>query len=584
MDTLKIAGSNQPDMPWEDRPAGSKEVMWRYSANPIIGRHALSTSNSIFNSAVIPFKKGKYNYAGVFRCDDTNRRMRIHVGFSVDGLRWEIEESDFRLEGADAEIGQWVYGYDPRVAKIGDKYYVTWCNGYHGPTIGIAWTDDFETFHQLENAFLPYNRNGVLFPRKIGGRFAMLSRPSDTGHTPFGDIFYSESPDMEFWGRHRHVMSPSAFEVSAWQCMKIGAGPVPIETSEGWLLFYHGVLRSCNGYVYAFGSALLDLEEPWKVIGPQRSLPDLPARNVRMHGRRSERDVPLRVRCTTPRRDAMAVYYGCADTVTGLAFGYIPEIIDFTKQNYDPLMRLRRTLLTLALAAAVFGATAAAQTPADWVDPFIGTTNFGTANPGAVTPHGMMSVVPFNVMGSEENVYDKDARWWSTPYEYHNKFFTGFAHGALSGVGCPELGALLTMATTGPLTVDYREYGTSYRDEKASPGYYSVFLDKYGVLAEATATARSSAETLHLPGGARAYPVKSGRGAYERERRDGSPGERHGDRGYEVAGDVLLQCAEGFPGVLRAARFEDSECRRLLEEAAEDDGRGGRVDAGQREV
>lgn len=110
MDTLKIAGSNQPDMPWEDRPAGSKEVMWRYTQNPIIGRHALSTSNSIFNSAVVPFKKGKYNYAGVFRCDDTNRRMRIHVGFSVDGLRWEIEESDFRLEGADAEIGQWVYG------------------------------------------------------------------------------------------------------------------------------------------------------------------------------------------------------------------------------------------------------------------------------------------------------------------------------------------------------------------------------------------------------------------------------------------------------------------------------------------
>ena len=164
-------------------------------------------------------------------------------------------------------------------------------------------------------------------------------------------------------------------------------------------------------------------------------------------------------------------------------------------------MRLRRTLLTLALAAAVFGAAASAQTPADRVDPFIGTTNFGTANPGAVTPHGMMSVVPFNVMGSEENVYDKDARWWSTPYEYHNKFFTGFAHGALSGVGCPELGALLTMATTGPLTVDYREYGTSYRDEKASPGYYSVFLDKYGVLAEATATARTSAERYTFPEG-----------------------------------------------------------------------------------
>ena len=164
-------------------------------------------------------------------------------------------------------------------------------------------------------------------------------------------------------------------------------------------------------------------------------------------------------------------------------------------------MRLRRTLLLTALAAAVFGAAASAQTPADKVDPFIGTTNFGTTNPGAVTPNGMMSVVPFNVMGSAENLYDKDARWWSTPYEYHNKFFTGFAHGALSGVGCPDMGSLLTMATTGPLTVDYREYGTAYRDERATPGYYSVHLDKYDILAEATATPRTSAERYTFPVG-----------------------------------------------------------------------------------
>ena len=182
MSNLKIMGPALPDMPWEERPAGSKEVMWRYSANPIIGRDALSTSNSVFNSAVVPFKKGKYNYAGVFRCDDTNRRMRIHAGFSVDGIDWDIREEDFNLVGGDAEISEWAYGYDPRVAQIGDKYYVTWCNGYHGPTIGVAWTEDFETFHQLENAFIPFNRNGVLFPRKIGIRrsatFSIPSRPT----------------------------------------------------------------------------------------------------------------------------------------------------------------------------------------------------------------------------------------------------------------------------------------------------------------------------------------------------------------------------------------------------------------------
>ena len=234
-------------MPWEDRPEGQRTPLWRCSKNPIIPRDLLPTSNSIFNSAVVPFGEG---FAGVFRCDDTNRRMVLHVGFSKDGVNWNINEEPLRFECDNKEIGEWVYGYDPRVCFIEDRYYVTWCNGYHGPTIGIAWTKDFKTFHQLENAFLPYNRNGVLFPEKINGNFAMLSRPSDTGHTPFGDIFYSESPDMEFWGHHRHVMAPAAFELSAWQCMKIGAGPVPVKTSEGWLLFYHGVLRSCNGYVY----------------------------------------------------------------------------------------------------------------------------------------------------------------------------------------------------------------------------------------------------------------------------------------------------------------------------------------------
>ncbi len=130
---------------------------------------------------------------------------------------------------ADAEIGQWVYGYDPRVAKIGDKYYVTWCNGYHGPTIGIAWTDDFETFHQLENALFPITATACCSRARSTAvspccrvRATRVTRPSGTSST--------RSPDMEFWGRHRHVMSPSAFEVSAWQCMKIGAGPVPIET------------------------------------------------------------------------------------------------------------------------------------------------------------------------------------------------------------------------------------------------------------------------------------------------------------------------------------------------------------------
>ena len=73
-----------------------------------------------------------------------------------------------------AEINAWGYGYDPRVTWLEDRYYVTWCNDHHGPTIGVGYTYDFETFYQLDNAFLPFNRNGVLFPRRIDGKYAML--------------------------------------------------------------------------------------------------------------------------------------------------------------------------------------------------------------------------------------------------------------------------------------------------------------------------------------------------------------------------------------------------------------------------
>ena len=145
--------------------------------------------------------------------------------------------------------------------------------------------------------------------------------------------------------------------------------------------------------------------------------------------------------------------------------------------------------------------TTIAATPTDYVDPFIGTTNFGTTNPGAVCPNGMMSVSPFNVMGSDLNVYDKDSRWWSTPYCHENRYFTGFSHVNLSGVGCPELGSLLVMPTAGPLQVDYHVYGSEYTDEQARPGYYSNLLMASGIRTEVTATTRTSAERYTFSAG-----------------------------------------------------------------------------------
>src|SRR5262249_22886699 len=177
--------------------------------NPIVRRDQLPRSNSIFNSAVVRFGDG---FAGVFRVDDRTRTMNVHAGLSGDGVVWDIDETPIRFVPADARVreiqGRFEHAYDPRVTWLEDRWYVTWCSGYHGPTIGVGYTHDFDTFHQLDNAFLPFNRNGVLFPRRIGGAYALLSRPSDNGHTAFGDVFYSESPDLVHWGRHRHLMAP----------------------------------------------------------------------------------------------------------------------------------------------------------------------------------------------------------------------------------------------------------------------------------------------------------------------------------------------------------------------------------------
>ncbi|MBQ6019053.1 MAG: glycoside hydrolase family 130 protein [Clostridia bacterium] len=313
----KIIGNALPNIPWQEKPAGYRYPVWRYDGNPIITRDDLFEANSIFNSAVVPYKGG---FAGVFRVDTITRDHTLVVGYSDDAIRWRLEEKViFR-------------GYDPRLCEIDGKYYLSWVNlTPHGTTIGIAYTTDFETWTQLEDACYPVARNGVLFPRKIRDEYVLLIRPCDRGHTPYGDIFLQQSPDLTYWGKYRFVMQP----VKNWESTKIGAGPTPIETDEGWLLFYHGVLTSCNGFTYAMGAAILDRDEPWKVLHRADSFLLAPHRDYEYVG-----DVPNVVFPCAALTDAetgrIAIYYGGADTVVALAFTTVDETVKFIKEHDLP--------------------------------------------------------------------------------------------------------------------------------------------------------------------------------------------------------------------------------------------------------
>ena len=245
-----------PNMPFEDKPQDCPYPLWRFSKNPIIKRNINKVIDRTFNSSVVFFND---EYIGVFRGDKRNGAPNLFLGRSKDGINFEIEEKP--LHFVDEKTGEprdTEWQYDPRLIEIDGLYYIVWCDFFFGATISIAYTSDFKTFKKIDSPFLPNNRNGVLFPRKINGKYYMLSRPSDLGHTPFGDLFVSSSMDMRFWGEHRLILERGW---AWWTSLKIGGGPAPIELDDGWLIFIHGVTKTCNGYIYSLGAIIVEKDD-----------------------------------------------------------------------------------------------------------------------------------------------------------------------------------------------------------------------------------------------------------------------------------------------------------------------------------
>lgn len=322
---IRILGAGDlPQIPWQERPAQDSHdaPIWRYTQNPIISRNPAPGVARIFNSAVAPYEG---RFVAVLRGEQVDGVPHIYLGLSDDGIRWQVAPERIPFVDEQGKPFMPGYAYDPRLVLVEGTYYLIWCTDFYGAAIGMAKTQDFRTFVRLENPFIPFNRNAVLFPRKVGGLYKLLSRPSDSGHTPFGDIFVSDSPDMTFWGRHRHVMGRGS---AWWESVKIGGGAAPIETTEGWLLFYHGVSSTCNGFVYSVGGAILDIDEPSRVHYRCRNFLLTPEEPYEERGFVPNVCFP----CATLQDAAtgrIALYYGAADTFVGLAFTTVEQIVRY---------------------------------------------------------------------------------------------------------------------------------------------------------------------------------------------------------------------------------------------------------------
>ena len=314
------------NIPWEDKPKNCPNPVWRFSKNPIVKRNPIENVQRIFNSAILPYKG---EFIGVFRGDTFTTIPNLFLGKSKDGINFVFDKKPIVIKDENNKVVKFNYSYDPRLIEIEGMYYVTFCTDFYGPALAIVKTKDFKEFKLVSMPFLPFNRNGVLFPKKINGEFLILSRPSDNGHTPFGDIFLSRSKDLIYFGKHQLIMRPGW----EWWCStKVGAGCNPIETDVGWLLFFHGVTKTCAGFCYSMGGVILDKKDPSKVL--YRCSPFLitPETDYEVNGFVDNVLFPTSA-LVDGKTGRIAIYAGAADTYIELLFTDVDTVIDYIIKN-----------------------------------------------------------------------------------------------------------------------------------------------------------------------------------------------------------------------------------------------------------
>ena len=155
----------------------------------------------------------------------------LFFGKSKDGLKWKIGPDPIEWVDEKGKPNPISYGYDPRIVEIDGIYYIVWCDDMHGASItGLGRTTDFKTFIRMPNPLMPFNRNGVLFPRKVNGKYLLLSRPSDSTHYAFRRYLYERKSGPDLLGQSQTRNEQGRKRLVAGH--KNRAGPTPIETTE----------------------------------------------------------------------------------------------------------------------------------------------------------------------------------------------------------------------------------------------------------------------------------------------------------------------------------------------------------------
>jgi predicted GH43/DUF377 family glycosyl hydrolase len=301
------------------------ELFERHPANPILTAEDWPYPvNAVFNPAAAMVDGTTVLLA---RVEDRRGISHLSVARSADGFSdWSIDPEPL-LAPSGPSSEQWGFE-DARVVWVAElDCWVITCTAYGppGPAVYLATTKDFTTVERRGIIRQPDDKNAALLPYRIEGRWVLFHRPKTQYEGGHGEIALSRSNDLVNWSARESVLGPR--EGAWWDATRIGLGPPPLRTDEGWLLVYHGVKATVAGEIYRVGLALLDLKEPTRVVRRLSNWVLAPTAPYERTG-----DVPNVVfpcgLIHDEASDELRLYYGAADSTICVATARLSDVLD----------------------------------------------------------------------------------------------------------------------------------------------------------------------------------------------------------------------------------------------------------------
>ena len=295
-----------------------RDIVHRWEGNPLIGIQDVAFRCTDLRNAC-PVRVGDEAVLLV-SIEDMEGYERIHVARRGVGTRFEVDPKPFLVRSREEPFEQHESDgvMDPRITFLEGVYYIMYvADGVHGYRLALARTEDFQTVERMGLVSEPDTKGGALFPERIGGRYARVERPGE-GRS----VWVSYSDDLVHWGRSERVLGPrSGFWDHSW----VGVGAPPMRIDAGWLLIYYGAKDTSAGPIYRLGAAILDAENPAKVVG-RANIPILAPRE------RYERigDQPNIVFTTGALMEddgSLTIYYGAADSCICVGTTSVEDIV-----------------------------------------------------------------------------------------------------------------------------------------------------------------------------------------------------------------------------------------------------------------